>query len=719
MNKKFLIIDSNAIIHRAYHALPPLKTKKGELVNAIYGFCLIFFKALKDIEPDFVVACFDVKGRTFRHKQFAEYKAKRVKAPDELYEQINGVKKLLQSFNVPIFEKQGFEADDLIGTIVKQSIRKQVKPKVENIILTGDMDALQLVSSQTKVYGMRRGVKDVVMYDIKATKERYGGLAPEQLTDYRALRGDPSDNIPGVTGIGEKTAISLLLEFQTLENLYNNLTKVKEKTKEKLFLYKDQAFISKTLAQIDQNVDIDFKIKEAMFDFQKERVEKVLQYFEFYALADKIPGKEKQGNLEFDKVKSTIFDEINDYYVKGLFSKKIKDLEVSLVNVIAEMKENGIKLDVSCLMQFSKKLEKEIKTIAQKIFKEAGTEFNINSTQQLSTILFDQLKITSIGLKKTKKGAISTNAKELYKIKHQHKIIGLILQYRELFKLQSAFVDALPRMINKKTGRIHPNFHQLGTETGRMSCSDPNLQNIPKQGIGLETRKCFTPSLGFYFLSADYSQMELRVAAHVSQDQKMIASFRKGEDIHKRTAKEIFHHEDITKEERDLAKTLNFGVLYGMGPVAFAERTGLTRQEAKDFIERYFLEFQGLFSYIENVKDKTKKQQFSETQWGRKRFLPEINSIDNRMRSQAERMAVNMPLQGFAADIMKQAMVDVSKILSGNCRLILQIHDELIFEVKKGTDMSDSIRDIMENVVKLSVPLRIDIKSGRNWKELI
>ncbi len=742
-SKKFLIIDANAVIHRAFHALPPLKTTKGEIVNAVYGFCLTLFKALSDFTPDFAAACFDVKAPTLRHQISDIYKAKRQKAPDELYSQIVGVKKVLKAFGIPVFEKEGFEADDLIGELAIKIQTKQVKPKLETIILTGDNDALQLVNKQTKVFFLRRGVKDIVLFGEKEVKEKYQGLLPNQLTDFRALRGDPSDNIPGVTGIGEKTAIDLLNKFTSLENIYQvieeknkKLSEIKSSVLEKLVKYKEQAFLSKNLATPNINSGISFSLEKLSFgDFKKEEVESALKEFEFFALLNKVPLK-KEGKINkntphqvemFSSVekKKSIEEEIKELENQEVFSNKVALLEKGLIPIIEQMEQNGIKVDVKGLTHLSNKLTKELIVLEKEIYQKAGKEFNINSTQQLSEILFSELKISTDKIKKTPKGALSTNIKELVKLKGKHPLIDSLIKYRELFKLKTGFVDALPRVINPKTGRIHPRFNQLGTETGRMSCSSPNLQNIPVKGeMGKEIRKCFIADEGFLFVSADYSQMELKIAAHLSLDLKMTKAFKEGKDIHTLTASEIFSkpQESITKEERNLAKTLNFGVLYGMGPVSFSQQTGLSRKMAKEFIEKYFSQFSQLKVFIEEQKKKALEEGFTETILGRKRFFLEINSRDQRIRSQAERMAVNLPLQGSAAEIMKMAMLKIAKqgVLNKNCKLLLQIHDELLFEVKKENVklVTPLIKELMENVLKMEFPLLVEVKTGLNWGAL-
>ncbi len=737
--KRLLIIDSNSLIHRAYHALPPLTTKKGELVNAIYGFLLVFLKVLREMKPDFVAATFDLPGSTFRHKEFKEYKAKRAKAPEELYQQISKIKEVLRAFKVPIFEKQGFEADDLIGTIAKLAPRKQAYPELETIILSGDLDSLQLINQQTKVYTLKKGIKDTVLYDIERVRERYQGLDPSQLTDFKSLRGDPSDNIPGVTGIGEKTAILLIKEFGSLENLYQEIDgktekaeRIKDSVLKKLKDYKEQAFISKRLVQIKEDVPIDFNLKEAKFEkINKEKITEVFKNFEFYTLLKRleelvptVPLKQ-QGLISFPDAKRSIEEEIENLAKEGIISEKIAKVEKALVKVVKEMRKNGIKMDLRALREVSENLEIKIKTLQVKIFNLASGEFNLNSPRQIREVLFEKLKIEEKGLKRTPAGVVSTGAQELQKLREAHPIINLISKYRELFKLKSGFVDALPKMIDKKDGRIHPHFHQLGTVSGRMSCSTPNLQNIPiKSETGKEIRKCFCAEEGFKFLSADYSQMELRIAAAISQDKKIQELFQKGEDIHRLTAAQIFQipEKKITGTQRNFAKTLSFGILYGMGARGLAERTGFSLTKAREFIAQYFEKFPEFTEFIKKSIERARKKGFVETLFGRKRFLPELNSIDQRLRSQAERMARNFPIQGLAADFCKMAMVKIEEegLLDKDCKMILQIHDELLFEIKENRvkETALKIKEIMEGIYQLAPPLKVELKVGGNWKEM-
>lgn len=700
---KFLIIDSHAIIHRAYHALPPFKTKNGEVVNAVYGFVSVLLRALKELEPDCVVAAFDLPGPTFRHKKYKEYKGKRPKYADELYQQIDKVKQVVKAFDIPIYEKPGFEADDIIGTISHKICEKQALPKPEIIILTGDLDALQLVNKQVKVWTMRKGLKDVVLYGPKQVYERYG-LKPSQMNDFRGLKGDPSDNIPGVSGIGEKGALNLIKEYASLENLYDNLDKITGKTKEKLVNFKQDAFMSKELSQIQTNVDIDFKLKDCEFKLNKNKAGRIFKKFEFSSLLRRLDIKEKS-------------DDIQQAYDQGILSKQLYEMEKQLEPVIKAMETRGIKVDLKALDVLSKKLNKDIDKLTKQIFKISKFEFNLNSPQQVAQALFDKLDISSEKVKKTPTGSLSTNSNELIKIRDKHKIIPFILKYRELFKLQSGFVDKFKSWTGEDS-RIHPNFHQLGTETGRMSCSNPNLQNIPIRGnLGKDIRRVFVAESGYVFVSADYSQIELRIAASLANDTKMIRFFKKGEDVHKQTALQVFDDES----KRDIAKALNFGMLYGMGPRSFSERTGLSFKESKEYISKYFEQFSDIAEYRENLIEQVKDQGFIETMFNRKRFLPEIDSIDPRIRSQAQRMAINAKVQGTASDIIKIAMNNMKHIIDPDCFLILQIHDELLFEANKDLLKSKTkeIKDIMESAAELAVPLKVDLKTGSNWGDLI
>lgn len=725
-NKKiFIILDCNALIHRSYHALPDFRTSRGELVNAVYGFSSIFLKVLREFKPEYIAATFDVAGPTFRDEAFAEYKAKRAKAPDELYAQIPKVKEVLSAFNVSIYEKEGFEADDIIGTIAKAIQRKQAYPNIESIIVSGDLDTLQLVDRNTKVYTMRKGMQDTVLYDEAAVMKRFEGLKPEQMADYKGLRGDPSDNIPGVTGVGEKTAIQLLNEFGTLDKLYINLEKntdkakkFKPKLREKLVQYKEQALFSRELATIRLDAPIDLRVKDLEWrDFDRGVVERIFNVLGFRSLAGRLPEFDETRNMQHETNEAT-HEKIERFYQDGILSREIYELEKKLVPVIQAMEQAGIKIDKDYFCKLDQEITKELFQLEKSIYKISGVKFNINSPQQLSEVLFAKLGLSMKGLKKTPGGVVSTAAPELEKLSGQHKIIEGLLKYRELQKLFSTYVNPLPKIVDKNS-RIHTSFDQLGTATGRISSSDPNLQNIPARGEwGGKIRRGFIAEEGCKLAAFDYSQMELRIAAHISGDQKMKEYFEAGEDIHTMTAAEVFgiSKSEVTKDMRFRAKALNFGILYGMGAPGFAKSAEISRDEAQSFIDSYFTKFPAINDYIERTKDFARKNGYVATMLGRKRFLPEINSKTPHLRAQAERMAINHPIQGTNADIIKMAMVEVH----GKYQMLLQIHDELLFEIADGKieETYPEIKATMENIYKLTVPLRVEVAVGPSWGEL-
>jgi DNA polymerase-1 len=925
--KKLIIIDGNALIHRSFHALPPtMKIKTGETTNAVYGFACVLLKAIREFKPEYIALTLDRKAPTFRHKQYKEYKATRVKAPDELYAQIPLVKELVNAFRIPIFELDGFEADDLIGTIVRA-----VDDDVEKIIVTGDMDTLQLVNGHTKVYTMSRGLSDSIVYDKQAVIDRYG-LVPEQMIEYKALRGDPSDNIPGVKGIGEKTAVELLTDFKTLDGVYKNIKsdKIKERIRGLLEEHKEEAYLSRELATIACSAPIDFDLEKARFgNYKLDDVVAVFSRFEFKSLLSRLQimdnsagNKEKIGDNKIDKfernkkefdyklintekyfkafilklsqqksftydtetttidpittrllgisfsweegkanyldfsqkkteaMELTLFnyreedrkEEISDAWLKQLkpifenpkikkrahnakfdirvlrgqgidvkgvdfdtmiasyllnsgsrqhnldsvtfselgFEKISKDdllgkgkekvsfsevqterlatyscedadftnrlykklkkqisdegldklfekIEMPLVPVLAQMEDNGIHLDSSFLEAMKKDISKRLSLIEKDIFKQAGIEFNIRSTQQLKEVLFDKLNIPTDAIKKTKTG-FSTAADELDKLKEFHPIIAVIQEHRELSKLMSTYIEALPLLINEKTKRIHTSFNQTVTATGRLSSTEPNLQNIPvKTELGREIRKAFIAEKGYKLLALDYSQIELRLAAHMSGDKKMIKAFLDGADIHSSTAAEINQVDlkDVTKVMRREAKATNFGILYGQGPHGLATTADIPYWRAKEFIDQYFVVYKDVKDYIEKCTEEAREKGYAETLFGRRRYLPDLNSSVMMMRKAAERMAVNTPLQGTAADMIKVAMVEVEKWIEenfhhGEVGMLLQVHDELVFEVqdKLVEQTAGNLKKIMENVIKLSVPVVVDVKCGNNWGDL-
>jgi len=892
--KKLVLIDSNALVHRAFHALPPtLNTSTGVPTNAIFGFMSVMIKMIKDLKPDYIVATFDLPGATFRHEEFAEYKSHRVKAPDELYLQIPYIKEILTKFGIPIFEKAGFEADDLIGALAEQA---KTVDDLQVIIMTGDLDTLQLVEGdKVVVFTLRKGVTDTVTYNEKEVKARYG-LEPSQLIDFKGLKGDPSDNIPGVPGIGDKTASMLIGTFGSLENLYKNIEDIKDKKSkiknkelsekliQKLIDNKDQAFFSKHLATIIRDVDIDFDLGKtewrkhldklalekllkdlalynivkrlgeingstsepaSLFDAPKDDIKtvfagsadevgKILHQLESadevvldihlgivllrFSDKDGIVSSQgfpetilKDGNVltQFGKIISNpnikkighdikmiyrwalekgitpagfVFDtklaayllnsEVKDFLLERLFflefgrdmgpeplkrlgyidmlkehyemklrefdlTKVLNDIELPLSPILALMERAGIKIDVKGLEKLSIIITKELNNLEEKISKMAGGKFNINSPKQLSVVLFDPAP-AGLDLKgkvrKTGKGALSTAHGELEKLAEEHPIINLILKYRELQKLKTTYIEPFPTLIDSE-GRVHTTYNQTGTTTGRLSSQDPNLQNIPvRTEIGQEFRKAFIAEKDFVLLSCDYSQLDLRVAAHLSGDPDMTDAFKRGEDIHTRTAANVFGVDAsaVTQEMRRQAKTLNFGVLYGMGLLGFQRASGVSRAEAKIFIDNYNKEFSGLARFMEETKQKARKDGYVSTLFGRRRPIPDILSTMPMLRASAERMAINMPVQGTSADLIKIAMINVQKLIdekyfndpstgSGQAvRMLLQVHDELLFEVRRDLveKVSKEIKEIMESAHHFNVPIIVDAKCGDNWSEM-
>ena len=841
--EKLILIDGNALVHRAFHALPPL-SHEGEPTNAVYGFTSVLLKVLRELKPDYVIATFDLAGPTFRHEEFAEYKAHRPKMADDLVVQFPKVKDIVRALNIPIYEKQGFEADDVIGTV--SLLAKQHTPKVKTIIITGDLDTLQLVDDDTEVLTLKKGITDTVTYDEKAVRERFG-IAPDQMNDFKGLKGDPSDNIPGVPGVGEKTATQLVQEYGSIENMYENIGVMPEKLRKKIEQFKDQAFFSKSLSTIKRDVPLEFDMEKAKFGtYDQAGIEELLRKYGFASLIPRlrpavvkeesapfaVPAKERvkatakdiekaqsaktiavyyEGErllvaqsgddiqestieamkeaLENEAVRKIGYDTKSlikicrgkgimlrgidfdiriaaylllpgerDYPLEHIMHKeKIADeapasffalrekldgriraeglvkvmyeIEMPLIPVLAEMEITGIQVDVKALNVLSKELEKEKEETRKKIMALAGVEFNPDSPAQLSKILFETLAIARPArAKKVKSGLMSTKAGELEKIKDAHPIVAEILVYRELAKLKSTYADAIAEAVNKNTGRIHTIFNQTGTATGRLSSAEPNLQNIPQKGrFADDIRAAFIADTGYTFLALDFSQIELRIIASLSGDEKMIHVFQTGGDIHRATAAEINHvaPDMVTKEMRNAAKALNFGILYGMGQRSFAETAGIDTKTAKLFIEEYFKNFSGVAAFIEQTKVSAKKHGFAQTLLGRKRWLPDLRTQNPMLRNAAERMAQNMPTQGLQADIIKIAMVRVAqevlaKHAHDDVRLLLQIHDELIFEVKDDIlkKIAVAIHSIMESAFPLRVPIRVDVKTGKRWSEL-
>ncbi len=897
MPKKILIIDSNALIHRAYHALPPFTTKKGVLVNAVYGYITTLNNAVEQVKPDYIVATFDLPKKTFRHNLYFEYKANRKKAPDDLYAQIPLVRQFLKSCDIPVYQAEGFEADDVIGSISKAL---NSNSEIEKYIVTGDKDTLQLVNDNTKIFTLGRGINDAVIFDEEKVIEKYK-INPSQVVDYKALRGDPSDNIPGVAGVGDKTATDLILDFGTLENLYENLDKIKSKAvKKKLENDKNRAFLSQELAEIKQDMKIDFdlesclkkdfnnnkKFRQFLVDlefksllkrffngdnFQSQKSFKMENYkniknkndweemFEVILKAKKIAVafKNKKESKELEKIglalkignkfekyfldekwakkmgkifenseilkigydiksslnyfvkkaqtnktdflnnffdvqlasylintgaknelEKIIFEEFGEelkhkttksgqasllvdtseleekelleqaiwiyklqkeYEIKidlisrkqlekkaGNFKKLLNQLENPLMKILAKMEFWGMGVDRKIFEEVSQITDKKVKKLEQEIFELSGEEFNINSPSQLAKILYEKLGISTVGIKKGKTG-FSTNADQLNKIKDKHLIIAKVEKYREIFKLKTTYADALPKMISDDN-RIHTTFNQTITATGRLSSSEPNLQNIPRKGeLAQMIRKSFVADEGKKLVAVDYSQIDLRVAAHVSSDPRMIEVFENDRDIHQATAAWVNGIElvQVTKEQRKEAKSLNFGVLYGMGTYGFMQDSGVSKERAEFFIEQYMKNFNVLKKYLEKTKEYAVEHGYVETEMGRRRYVAGINSSNFQVKNAAERIAINLPIQGLAADIMKKSMINVEKKILVNyekeeVKMILQIHDELIFEVEEKLvdKFSVEIKEAMEQAYQLKVPLKVEVSVGENWGKL-
>ncbi len=747
-----IVIDANALIHRAFHALPPLSDPQGHTVNAVYGFLLIFLRLLKELRPAYIVAAFDLAEPTFRHQEYAAYKATRTKQPQELYDQIPIVKEFLRILHVPVLEASGFEADDIIGTIVQQT---HLLSHVLTYIVTGDLDTLQLVQQNVLIYTLRKGMSDIAVYDRAAVEERYS-LEPAQITDLKGLKGDPSDNIPGVPGVGEKTAIALLRAYHTVEELYHNIDqedfvlqlngKPQAALQKKLIAHKDEAFFSKYLASIRLDAPIDFQLDRAKFSgIDREQLEQKLRQFGFSSLLRRVgefsgesapekpimQSEKKQSEAQprqaaLMSTADTRQQEIDEAFRQHILSPELYAIETQLLVVVQRMERQGVAVDAAKIIAIKKELSAGIAEFERKITALAGEEFNINSSQQLSHILFDVLGISSQGLRKTPGKVISTAAPELEKIAHAHPIVPLILEYRELAKLLSTYTDSLLGLIGRD-GRIHTVYNTLGAATGRFSSHNPNLQNIPTRGKwGEVIRSAFIAPAGKKMVSFDYSQIELRIAAHLSGDEKLIESFIQGRDIHATTASNIFNVplDQVTAEQRSQAKTFNFGILYGIGVKGFSEAAHISREQAKTFIAEYRHDFPRLVEYLEETRRFAVRNGYVETMFGRRRNIPEIRATSPLLRAAAERMAINMPIQGTAADILKIAMVHIDEQLHlahrTDVKMILQVHDELIFEVNDTIiqQVVPHILSAMEHAAALRVPLKADMHIGDNWGEL-
>lgn len=797
--KRLVILDTHAILHRAYHALPDFSSSKGEPTGALYGLISMLLKIINDLKPDYIAAAYDLPGGTFRHAAYDGYKAHRIKAEPDLYTQIDRARDVLEAFGIPVYDAKGFEADDVLGTIATQVNKKK---GVETIIASGDLDTVQLVhGTQTRVFTLRKGLTDTVFYDEDAVRARFG-FGPEAIPDLKGIAGDSSDNIKGVPGVGEGSAVKLLQVYGSIEKIYaaikkEGVEKVAEKTGvQKRFVQlvadnKESAEFSKELATIKRDVPITFVMpKESWHDAaDKNKILDMLSQFEFRSLmprvremlassgvhsGEKVLGS-PDGPLGEDPSGQTIFPEMlaaaqvppEDMHKACLavsvidsniaepeyddilrlgradtFEEAYKNLlkeitkhgqdfvyyqmELPLSPVLRRMEERGVLVDTDFLKNLSKEYKKELDAICKRIYKHAGGEFNIGSPKQLGEVLFDKLGL--VAKKKTAGGQRSTKESELQKLAGMHPIIEDILAYRELSKLLSTYIDSIPTLVDGSS-RLHTRYVQIGAATGRMASKDPNLQNIPiKTELGRRIRHAFVASPGMTLVSFDYSQIELRIAAILSADEGLIEIFKNNRDVHAEVAARVFHvkPEDVTYEQRRRAKIINFGLLYGMGVNALQQGLGTSRKEAQEFFDQYLAAFPRLAGYIEAIKAQATKQGYTETMFGRRRYLEGIKSPIPYVRAAAERMAINAPMQGSQADIIKLAMVEIDKLFGDtkDAYQLLQVHDELVFEIKKDKvkEYAPKIKKIMEEALPADktkdVPIVAEGKMGPNWGEM-
>ena len=783
--KTIVLLDSHALIHRAYHALPDFMSSKGEPTGALFGLSSMIMKIVTDLKPDYIVACYDLPQKTFRHEAYAEYKKGRAKTDEALIVQIKKSRQIFEAFNIPIYDAPGFEADDVLGSIVENLKNEE---NINIIIASGDMDTMQLINKKkVQVYTLKKGINDTILYDEDEVIKRFG-FKPELLPDYKGLRGDPSDNIIGIKGIGEKTAQNLIVNFQTIEEIYNKLKDDEEifqkigLTKRVIELLKnnqEEALFSKTLAKIRRNAPINFKIPEKTFcenaDIQK--IEKMFSVFEFRNLFlrlksfignnqhfqeskdsfNNIPEnlqKLQEASIALWLTNSDIsnpkledilfftqkknFEEAYEYILNKLkednLEKVFLEIEKPIINLVSTMEEYGILIDQKYFENLSKEYHIELDKLTKKIYDQAGMEFNMNSPKQLADVLFNKMNMKS-GKNKNASGNFSTKLSVLEELEEENPIIKDILNYRELQKLLSTYIDVIPKMVGVD-GRLHSRFLQNSTTTGRFSSQDPNLQNLPiKTDLGKRIRNGFVAQEGYKICAYDYSQIELRVAAILSGDKKMTQIFKEGKDIHSGVASFVFSVpiEKVDSEMRRKAKIINFGIIYGMGVTALRKNLGGSREEAQKFYDNYFNQFSGVRDYLEDVKKFVLKNSYTETLFGRRRYFPNINSKIPFLKNMAERTATNAPIQGTAtADIIKLAIryteEDLKKAgILNDVHLMLQIHDELVFEIKESIipKASEIITKAMEGVLERSylnykseVPLLVHFGFGDNLGEV-
>lgn len=783
--KVLVLLDAHAILHRAFHALPDFSSPSGEPTGALYGVVAMLLKIIEELKPDYIVACYDLPEPTYRHEAFKDYKAGRQKTDDTLVQQIIRSRDIFEALGVPIYEHTSFEADDMLGTIAHQTKNNK---DLTVIIASGDMDTMQCIDGKrVQVYTLRKGIKDTVMYDEKAVVERYG-FSPKSVPDYKGLRGDPSDNIPGIKGIGEKTATTLITTFGTIEKMYKVLEKDEAKftelglTPRIIALLKDnkeEAEFSKMLATIRIDAPISFDLPSVHWKDTVD-IEKLLSLFTdlgfrtltsrvkyLFEIAEETQANQKESGVDDDSVTKAgimlwllesdrtnagyedIIDYGRSYFQTTDFTVIVQKLgeqiekqkllslfttiELPLLKALTHMNTVGILLDTPYLQKLSVTMHTELDALQKNIYTLATTEFNINSPKQMGEVLYDILKLKPKNQKKTASGQRSTRESELEKMAEEHEIIPALLRYRELQKLVSTYIDNLPKMVSDD-GRLRTTFMQTGTTTGRMSSKDPNLQNIPvRTEESKAIRRAFVAQEGYEMVSIDYSQIELRIAAILSQDEKLIEIFKNGEDVHSGVASRVFNvpQKEVTPEMRRKAKVINFGILYGMGVNALRGNLGegTSREEAQEFLNAYFNTFTRLAEYLEETKAFARRYGYTETLFGRRRHFPGIQSSAPFIRASAERMAINAPVQGTAADLMRIAIIDVyayleKEKLHEKVHMLLQVHDELVFEVK--TEIKDTVIaqliTIMEQVLKsketFNVPIAVSASIGKNWGEL-
>ena len=774
---KLLLIDAYAMIFRAYYAFvrTPRLTSRGENTSAVFGFVLTLEDLLKRVKPTHIAVAFDPHGPTFRHEAYPEYKAQREETPEDIRRAVPLIKDILRAMNIVTMEVEGFEADDVIGTVAGLA----EKEGFEVFMATPDKDYGQLVTDRIHMFRPRH-TGGFEQMGPKEVCEKYGIASTEQVIDLLALMGDASDNIPGCKGVGEKTAVALLQQFGSVENLLAHTDELKGALRQKVETQVDMIRFSRFLATIRTDVPVTFDANNLLLrPRNNEQLITIYRNLEFNTLLKSIPGAtqseeakpatkssrkapKSEATLDLfaqppepitenrepstenrEPITGTIEDRLCQYLLNPEvhFNPHIRpdwdalkrdpalwnlyqEVELPLVPVLKEMEEAGVRFDVNLLHEAQQQLSAELLKLEEEIIALAGTEFNINSPAQVGEILFDRLHLDEKA-KRGKTGKYSTSEEVLQTLRDKHPIVGKILEQRELKKLISTYIEPLPSYINPATGKIHTTYNQTVTATGRLSSSNPNLQNLPvRTERGQLIRRAVIPDPGCVFLSADYSQIELRLMAHFSRDEHMLQAFQTGQDIHAATAAKIFGvpTDQVTKEQRRRAKTANFGIIYGISSFGLAQQLDCSRAEAKALIDGYFASFPGIAAYIERQKTFAREHGYVETLFGRKRYLPDITSHNSTVRSFAERNAVNAPIQGTAADIIKMAMVAISRRLKKEqlrAQMIMQVHDELNFNVpeQEAEQVRSIVVDEMQNAVHLSVPLIADCGIGRNWLE--